>query len=469
MNSSITLRTEDARFQPAEYFGERMPLIKIDNVELEVKGGTTVLEAADIAGIEIPRYCYHPGLSIVASCRMCLVEVKGMPKLVTSCSTRIYEVREDRKIDGKYDMVVFTDSDKVVKARKGVLEFLLINHPLDCPVCDQAGECYLQDYSYKYGGAHSRFREDKRENPRKELGPEVIYYPNRCILCTRCIRFCSEIVGTQELIIRNRGYYSIIDIYDEKPVANKLSGNVNDLCPVGALVSRDFLHKTRVWNLKATESICPGCGSGCNIYVYTKNGRVYRIKPRFNPEVNNYWICDEGRLGYHAIDDVERLQSPLIKKGDKFESISWEGAYRIIVEKFSRLRKQHGRNVIGGIGSTCASNEENFIFRKLVAEVIGTPDNIGLYPSIYPGDPVIFKSGFRIEPDKVPNRTGALDMLGVSTDSIFDKIKRRKLKALYFLHGCFNSSLPKENREILKKLDFLLVQDVYLSPVAQLA
>ncbi|UCH09093.1 MAG: (2Fe-2S)-binding protein, partial [Fidelibacterota bacterium] len=231
-----------------------MPVIKIDQHEMEVPRGTMLLAAALKAGVDIPHYCYHPALSIVGSCRMCMVEVEGMPKLQTSCSTPVAELSAEKKIDGRFDMVVRTQTDKVVAARKLVLEFLLLNHPLDCPVCDQAGECFLQDYSFKYGHAHSRFIEEKRVRASEDLGSGVAINHNRCIMCTRCVRFTSEVVGTGELFVQNRGYHNKIAFFEGKQLDNPLAGNVADICPVGALLLKDYVHSTRVWHLSQTPS-----------------------------------------------------------------------------------------------------------------------------------------------------------------------------------------------------------------------
>ena len=239
-----------------------MPKITVDGKTIECKDKQVILEACRDAGIELPHYCYHPGLSVVASCRICLVEVEGVPKLVPACQTPIR--------DG---MVVHTDSPKAVANQKQVMEYLLINHPLDCPVCDQAGECYLQDYSYQYGRAQSRFEEDKAKKPKKDVGEHVLLYTDRCIMCTRCVRFTREVSGTCELFVDGRGHKEEIEIFPGKPLNNKLSGNVVDLCPVGALLDKDFLFKQRVWLLTATPSISPVDSGGENIWIDHNEGR----------------------------------------------------------------------------------------------------------------------------------------------------------------------------------------------------
>ncbi|MFQ6673857.1 MAG: 2Fe-2S iron-sulfur cluster-binding protein, partial [Fidelibacterota bacterium] len=303
-----------------------MPLVKIDDVEFEVEAGTTVLEACRSQGIEIPYYCYHPALEIVGSCRMCLVQVEGMSRLQTSCSTIIGEMPPERKVDGKFDMVVRTGTEVVRKERENVLEFLLINHPLDCPVCDQAGECYLQDYSFEYGKAHSRFREAKRVRPNEYLGSKIVINHNRCIMCSRCVRFTREISGTGELFVESRGSFSRISVMEEMPLDNLLAGNVADICPVGALLSTDYIHKNRIWNLSKQPSVCTDCSVGCNIDVYFQGHEIYRVNPRENAEVNEHFMCDVGRYGFHRYEEVDRVTAPLIRSGDSVSEISWEGA-----------------------------------------------------------------------------------------------------------------------------------------------
>src|SRR5450432_3061547 len=272
-----------------------MPRINVDGRSVECKDRQMILQACLDAGIELPHYCYHPGLSIPASCRICLVEVEGIPKLVPSCQTQIR--------DG---MTVHSKSPKAIANQKQVMEYLLINHPLDCPVCDQAGECYLQDYSFQFGRSESRFEEDKAKKPKKDVGDNIYLYSDRCIMCTRCVRFTREISGTSELFVDGRGHKEEIDIFPGKPINNKLAGNVVDLCPVGALLDKDFLFKQRVWLLKQAASISPVDAGGENIFLEHNEGVVYRIKPRFNAEVNTWWISDDSRYSYKIVKDKKR-------------------------------------------------------------------------------------------------------------------------------------------------------------------
>lgn len=266
-----------------------MPKITVDGKTIECKDRQMILQACLDNGITLPYYCYHPGLSIPASCRICLVEVEGIPKLVPSCQTPVR--------DG---MTVHSKSTKAIANQKQVMEYLLINHPLDCPVCDQAGECLLQDYSYGFGRSQSRFEEDKAKKPKKDVGEHVLLYSDRCIMCTRCVRFTREVAGTGELYVDGRGHREEIDIFPGKPLNNKLSGNVVDICPVGALLDKEFLFKQRVWLLKSTPSISPADAGGENIWIDYNEDVVYRIRPRYNAEVNTWWISDDTRYSYSS-------------------------------------------------------------------------------------------------------------------------------------------------------------------------
>src|SRR5690349_2722140 len=287
-----------------------MAKITVDGKTIDAKDRQMILQACNDAGIAIPQYCYHPGLSIPASCRICLVEVEGIPKLVPACQTPVR--------DG---MVVSARSTKAIANQKQVMEYLLINHPLDCPVCDQAGECYLQDYSYQYGRSQSRFEEDKIKNPKKDVGRNIVLYADRCIMCTRCVRFTREVSGTSELYVDGRGHREEIDIFPGKPLDNKLAGNVADLCPVGALLDKDFLFKQRVWLLKSAPSISPVDAGGENIYLDYNEGVIYRIKPRYNADVNQWWISDDTRYSYKAIYGDKRVTQPRrIQYGSQIET-----------------------------------------------------------------------------------------------------------------------------------------------------
>ena len=282
--------------------------VKLVNLTIEgravtVPDGTSILEAAKTAGILIPHYCYHPGLPVAGVCRMCLVEVEKFPKLAPACATAVGE-----------GQVVHVHSEKALEARKGVLEFLLINHPLDCPVCDQAGECELQDYTFQEGRAESRYLEPKRFNPAEDFGGDVLYVTNRCILCTRCVRFMDKAAEYPVLNVSERGDRAVIGIHPEQDLGgNVWSGNVIDLCPVGALVSKDFLNKARAWELDHAASVCPGCTQGCNSVLETRDDTVVRMRARPNEDVNQYFVCDEGRLGYRWLNRRDRVELPYVR------------------------------------------------------------------------------------------------------------------------------------------------------------
>jgi len=279
--------------------------LTIEGRQVNVPEGTSILEAAKRAGILVPHYCYHPGLPIAGVCRMCLVEVEKAPKLAPSCATSVAE-----------GQVVHVYSDKALEARKGVLELLLINHPLDCPICDQAGECELQDYTYMEGRADSRNREPKRFNPVEDFGGDVIYVPNRCILCTRCVRFMETIAEDPVLNVSERGDRAVIGKFEGHDLTHPWAGNVVDLCPVGALLSKDSLNKVRAWEVDRAASVCPNCSQGCNMIVETRDNVVVRLRPRSNDAVNRFFMCDYGRLNYRWMNRTDRVEQPLVRRGD---------------------------------------------------------------------------------------------------------------------------------------------------------
>ena len=290
--------------------------LTVEGIEVEVPAGTSVLEAAKLAGVLIPHYCYHPALPIAGVCRMCLVEIEKQPKLVASCAVPVAA-----------GMVVHVGSPQAEAARQSVLEFLLINHPLDCPICDQAGECELQDFVFNEGRSSTRYGEyAKRFSPVEEFGADVLYVPNRCILCTRCVRFMEDVAQEAVLNVSERGDRAYIGIFEGKTLDHAWSGNVVDLCPVGALISRDFLHKARAWDLDKTASVCPGCTQGCNIMIETRDNQVLRVRPRPNPDLNGYFMCDEGRLDYKWMNQADRLEAPMVREGGKLVAVDWEKA-----------------------------------------------------------------------------------------------------------------------------------------------
>jgi NADH-quinone oxidoreductase subunit G len=296
--------------------------LTIEGVEVEVSAGTSVLEAAKQTGILIPHYCYHPGLPVAGSCRMCLVDVEKSPKPVPSCATPVAP-----------GMVVHVSSEQAKAARRGVLEFLLINHPLDCPICDKSGECSLQDYADQEGRASGRYADyAKRYNPVEDFGPDILYVPNRCVLCTRCVRFMEDVAQEPTLNVEERGDRAHIGVFEGKALDHPWAGNVVDLCPVGSLLSKDFLNKARVWDFDKTASICPGCTQGCSIVLETRDNAVLRVRPRPNPDVNRWWICDVGRLNYGWLNRADRIEAPLVRRDGRLVPVDWDGALERAVE-----------------------------------------------------------------------------------------------------------------------------------------
>ena len=330
--------------------------LTIDGQELTVPVGTTLLQAAQGAGTEVPHYCYHPGLSSPAMCRLCLVEVEGAPKLLPSGTTTV--------ADGQ---VVHTQSDDATRMRQGVLEFYLLNHPLDCPICDQSGECDLQDYVFAEGREHGRGRVAKRVFGRDDLGGDILFYGDRCVMCTRCVRFMNEIEEKPLLTVVERGNRAVIDtFFDEGLEQSDWAGNVVDICPVGALVSKDFLHKARAWDLEHTPSICPNCSQGCNIDLHTRDNLVHRMKPRINLEVNGHWICDYGRSRYEWLNRGDRLEVPVMNAEGRNTAMSWTTALEALKVRIGALRKSSVKAVV----SPFWSNEDLGAVSRLV-ETLG--------------------------------------------------------------------------------------------------
>jgi len=416
-----------------------MPRLTINGKEVEVPAGTNLIEAARLAGAEVPHYCYHPGLSVVGQCRLCMVDIEKVPRPQIGCNTVA--------ADG---MVVHTESDRVKETRKSIMEFHLINHPLDCPVCDQAGECGLQIYYMKHGLYDPRMTDEKVHKPKAvPLGPHVILDAERCILCSRCVRFCDEITGTGELGIFNRGDHSEIGLFPGKTLENKYSGNVIDVCPVGALTDRDFRFQVRVWYLDTAKSVCTGCARGCNIDIHTsrrrphhnQGNRVARIKPRFNADVNTWWICDAGRYGFQWIDDESRLTAPAKREGGGCRETTWEGALAALAQWLTRYRPEE----VGVIASPRMANEDLWLLRVLT-DHLGIRHRDFRVPPRVPGD----EDDFLIRQDKNPNTRGAelcglgpgpggLDARGVLAGA-----REKRIKLLWvFYHDLWASAWPE--------------------------
>ncbi len=424
-----------------------MGTVFVDDKEVEVGPNQNLIQAAQLAGVEIPHYCWHPDLSVVASCRMCLVEVgerkpdgteSMIPKLVPACQT-----------PAKPGTIVKTDTPKVKASQAQTLEFLLLNHPLDCSICDQAGECYLQDYTYKFGKASSRLDEPKVQRKDKyHIGDQIALFTDRCVMCTRCVRFTREISGTAELQVVSRGSVEEIDVFPDQPCNNKLAGNVVDLCPVGALCSKDFLYKKRVWWLKSQDSVCTGCSTGCSIEVDQNENRIYRLRPRPNPLAQGSFMCDEGRFGWKYVHSEDRLNSPRIGRASAIATSvaalsavtgsssglgqdamigyndlayvdPWPDALSATRTMF-RTAAASGR--LMGIFSPMMTCEEAYLLARFLRGIdkqavlaLGPVPLIGeddLYPKDHRGNPPErSKARFIIRNEKCPNRLGVTEVL----------------------------------------------------------
>ena len=433
---------------------EHAVTLTIDGKSVAVPEGTTVLQACERAGSPVPFYCYHPGLSIAGNCRICLVEIEKMPKLAIACYTRVAE-----------GMVVRTTSDNALKGRQDVLEFLLANHPLDCPVCDQAGECWLQDYYMAYGLYDQKFDEQKVKKSKKAtpIGPKVMLDMERCILCSRCVRFCDEVTKTGELGIFNRGDHAELDVFPGKQLDNNYAGNVVDICPVGALTDRDFRFKCRVWYLGSTPSVCPGCSMGCNIEIHDNRERaerphvaggkrVMRLKPRYNPEVNRWWMCDAGRYGYPFIDD-NRLTGVQVRSADESQPATWDHALERIVQTLRRLAEAKQLDRVGIILSTHLTNEDLYLAKRLFQE-------LGVRQVVVQGSKPGDQDEFLIKADKSPNARGA-QALGLSFDgaALFERAARKELSVLYvFGHDVIDVYGQQAASEAASNVELLVFQ-----------
>ncbi|MBN1909798.1 MAG: (2Fe-2S)-binding protein [Pirellulales bacterium] len=442
--------------------------ITIDNRPLELRDDERLncIEAARRVGIEIPHYCWHPGLSVVASCRMCLIEygmtnqatgqVEMMPKLVPACQTPA--------VDGS---VVVTNSVKVARARAMVEEGLLLDHPIDCPICDKAGECLLQDYHFQYGQDERRADVRPFTSRRRDIG-DVTLFVDRCILCSRCVRFVREVSGTSELYVSGRGAHEEIDVVEGFPLANNLSGNVVDLCPVGALGDKDFLYKQRVWYLKRHAAVCTGCSAGCSIWIEENHDRIYRLKPRENLAVNRWWICNEGRYGYPHVHNPERLLLPRRREGDTVTTPDWTKLPRELGE---RLR---GAGRMAAVLSPFLTVEEAFLLCQY-ARSIDPEAVLVLGPVPVVGEDEVFPGGFTIRAEKCPNRRGVEEVLLASSgglrtlESLLDELDRLPFGAIWVAGGYRQPWIDEPTAQRLARADVLVVQDLFPSPLSELA
>ncbi len=436
---------------------QKLVKLTVDGKPVEVKPGTRLIEAARMTEQDVPYYCYHPGLSIAGNCRMCQVEIEGIPKLQIACH-----------MEAKEGMVVHTQNEKVLKTRQHMLEFLLINHPVDCPVCDQAGECWLQDYYMKHGLYNSRLNEDKISKPKAvPIGPNVMLDAERCILCSRCVRFADEISKTHELGIVGRGDHSEIQVFPGKQLDNPYSGNVVDICPVGALTDRDFRFKIRVWYLKSGDSICNGCSRGCNIQVHYNldrpqhgAGRVKRLKPRYNPEVNQWWMCDEGRYGYKFHDENRILAA---------RNQGQQALEKQVVGDIAAKLKAGKKTAV--FLSPQMSNEELYLARKLFREELKLADIVLVSPKadgmeddflrkadknpntrgarlLFPSEPVSKGSAAAPQP-----QTAQLDDQKMSLQKVFEKTEKGEIDS-WIIFGQDLFSLEAQTKNVFSKLSW---------------
>jgi NADH-quinone oxidoreductase subunit G len=449
---------------------ENLVNVTVDGRAVAVPRGTNLIEAAKQAGVEVPHYCYHRNLSIAGNCRMCLVEVGTpkltpekkpelgpdgqpviafMPKLQIACNTPVSE-----------GMVCLTRSPKVEKARQGVMEFLLINHPLDCPICDQAGECRLQEFAVDYGKGGSRFVENKVKKPKRvPLGPKIMLDNERCIMCSRCERFMREVAKQDCLGFVSRGGKVELTCYPERWPNTNYDLNIVDICPVGALTSTDFRFRMRPWFLKETRSICPHCANGCNTLVWTRNNVVYRQTPRDNDAVNMSWMCDYGRLNYKYIDDPKRLKVPTLGG----EPTTWTKALHAAAEGLSALGKA---GALAAVGSARASTEEQFLFARLAKDLLGVR-LVDCAPRTGPADELLLKA------DRNPNAAGArltgiaAEPLGSILPRIAMDIRSGKVRGL-IVHG---EDVTKHgiDADLLAKLELLVVIDILPSATTERA
>ena len=437
-----------------------MAKLTIDGQEFEAAPGTTVLQAALSRGREIPHYCYHAGLSIAGNCRMCLVEVEKAPKLVIACSTQV--------ADG---MVVHTKSDKVKQAQASVMEFLLINHPLDCPICDQAGECRLQEYAVAYGTGRSRSEDPKVLFSKAiDIGAHVLLDQERCIQCSRCTRFCDEVTGTGELAFFDRGERTMIGIYPGKRLDNPYSGNVVDLCPVGALTLKEFRFETRVWYLKNTPTVCAGCARGCNVMVAVGrqqelmatsgqlDDRIKRIVPRVNEEVNGHWICDEGRLSYERQLATERLFASRTAGGE----LTWDEAVRAAA---TALKPAAAAGRAGALFSPRLANETIFAWLKLF-QALGRVTTGVVRLSAGADDRLLLRA------DKGANSRGATWLCGAhaTVEGVVERVRAGEIDTLVVLGDPLDAAdEPTLDPALAERLKHLIYVGPFLGSAARQA
>ncbi|HEX3447099.1 MAG TPA: molybdopterin-dependent oxidoreductase [Isosphaeraceae bacterium] len=467
-----------------------MATIIINSNEYTIPEGEKLnaIQMAERVGIDIPYYCWHPALSVVANCRMCEIEVgtkdaktgeiKLLPKLVPGCQTPAKDLT-----------VLVTNSPKVKEHQRMIMEYLLLNHPLDCPVCDQAGECGLQDYSYRYGQSVHRFVEERTVNPRKDVSDLIQLNMDRCIMCTRCVRFTREISQTGELEVMRRGSHAEIDVFPGEPVDNPLAGNIVDLCPVGALLDKDFLHKQRAWFLSKHDSICTRCSTGCNISSEENRGALWRFKPRHNPLVNDYWICDEGRYSYKAANDPNLLAAMYVRKNNDLQPVAFGEAIQAVDRGFKEIGQRGG--LVAAVLSPFLTVEEAYLLARYVKGL--NPGNVlalGPVPAhgtdqTFQPDQTKGRTGdtsfvvprpFTIHAEKCPNRQGVAAVLEhfegkvIAFDELAKRVGAGELSGLYVVSDAIEPWIDLDQSNSLRaKVSFLVVQDTTVTPLAHLA
>jgi NADH-quinone oxidoreductase subunit G len=442
-----------------------MAIVIIDGRELEF-GDERLngIQAAARLGIEIPHYCWHPGLSIVASCRMCLVETGKrdpatgtttmMPRLVPACQTPAAD-----------NTVFVTNSQKVEEARAMVEEDLLIRHPIDCPICDKAGECRLQDYHFQHGQSQRRADLKPFTSRRRPLGETVTLFVDRCVMCTRCVRFTREITGTSELMVINRGAREEIDVVPGFPLANKMSGNVVDLCPVGALGDTDFLYSQRVWFMNSHPGVCSRCSTGCSVFIDQNQDHIYRLRPRENPHINQWWMCDEGRYGFQHVHDPHRTSGPRRLVDAGYENIEWPA----VPAELNRLLKEAGH--LAAVISPHITVEEAYLlgsyFRRIDPSAVLA---VGPVPVV--GEDEAFPNGFVIRAEKCPNRKGVEEVVAWLAGEVLDfpgfleRLESDSFGAVWVSGGYPDATwIDEADAARLADVPLLIVQDLLVSPV----
>jgi NADH-quinone oxidoreductase subunit G len=473
-----------------------MGIVIVDGQQIEISDRDRLngIEVARRIGVEIPHYCWHPGLTVVASCRMCLVEtgtrnaetgaITMLPKLVPACQT-----------PAKDNTVFVTNSELVKKSRAQVEEALLLDHPIDCPICDKAGECHLQDYHFEHGQSQRRADIKPFTSRRRDMGDTVALFVDRCVMCSRCVRFCREVTGTSELMVINRGSHEEIDVFPGHPLTNKMSGNVVDLCPVGALGDKDFLYKQRVWFMKRHAGVCAGCSTGCTIRIDENQDTVYRLTPEENPFVNKWWMCDEGRWGFHYLHNPERQIEPErravagsngqpaarhahdhlheIKPNQPYEAIEWSQLPGELKSALEATCADVGR--LAAVVSPHLTVEEAYLLCQL-ARRFDPQAVLALGPVPVIGEDETFPGKFTIHAEKCPNRKGVEEILAYfcdgkikTFDELLEDLPTGQIKAAWVSGGYHEPWINDAAAEQFESLDLVVVQDLFDSPLWRVA